>query len=215
MSGQDCSLTMYGKSQSKLQGYTRICSRTVVGRLISRDRNTPIFQQVSGQAELIAHGPCLGSVGVESHDHFRTCYGTKFGWLVSRDTHGPVFLQDPVPTRLSMDCSWEGLESNIWLFQDLWEADMSVSLPDLWTNKTVHRFQLRGARSLLQGCYKMYWDGVSRSCCHRLPDCGQEGLQSLVIRPLKYPQTRPKLMGLLSEACVGMIPLRSFGIQCW
>ena len=100
------------------------------------------------------------------------------GWFASQGTNGPVSLQDPGPRRLLLDCSWEELQSSIWLFQDLWDTDMSASV------RALHQQDFTGYSSEglkpLQGCYRMYWDQASRSWLQRLPEYGQEGLQSWV-----------------------------------
>lgn len=49
-----------------------------------------------------------------------------------------------------MDCSWEGLESNIWLFQDLWEVDISVSYQVSGPARLFTDFSSEG----LDPCYK-------------------------------------------------------------
>lgn len=50
-------------------------------------------------------------------------------------------------------------------------------LAGLWASKTVHRLQLREARTQLQGYYRMYWDQVPKSCLQGLQDCSHKGIE--------------------------------------
>lgn len=172
--------------------------------------NTLIFWQVSAEAELTAHGPWLGDIGVESHNHFRTCCGTKAD-LLPRALTG----LSPCRTQDQEDCFWTAAGrscSQVYDYFRISGIQTWVLLSGLCTSKTSQATaqRVKTITRLLQNVLGSSFKVLTSEA----PRIWPRGVTELGQGPFECPQPRPKLMSLLSEAYVGMIFPRSFGMQC-